>query len=493
MTGPTLGPGALVWAGFDGPAAPGPVLDAIRDGRIGGVLLFALRGNIRSRDQVRAMLDEVQSAARAGGLPPIPVGIDQEGGSVVRIGYGAVFPSAMAFGAIGDPGLVEQAAGAVALGLRADGIAVNHAPVCDVNVEPRNPVINIRSYGDDAERVAELAAAWVRGSEGAGVATTPKHFPGHGASDVDSHHRLVTVSSDREAIEQRDLVPFRAAIAAGASAMMTAHIRLPALDRENIATLSPRIATTLLREQLGFTGLLITDSLDMSGVAEVAAPDEVVGRAVRAGIDAVMVTSGVERQRAAAGWIVERVPQARIAEALARAVPFRRRFALEVTREVYDDGPAAALAREVARRSITHVGPPLPPLDRLRVSFLGAPRLSPVEELRDPIGGFEAALRWRFGDRVSFGHEGEVPDGDAPLVLCASSAAFDDAQAARLRRLAPQAALLCCLRSPYDVALATGLPALLSYGEVPVSLDALAAVLGGELAPQGRPPIRLGA
>ena len=116
-----LGPGALVWAGFDGPQIPAPLLDAVRSGQLGGVLLFALRGNIRSKDQVRAMLREVQDAAHAGGLPEIPVAVDQEGGSVVRVGYRAVFPSAMALGAIGDAGLVERVARAVALGTRVAG------------------------------------------------------------------------------------------------------------------------------------------------------------------------------------------------------------------------------------------------------------------------------------------------------------------------------------------------------------------------------------
>ena len=486
-----LGPGALVWAGFDGPQAPGALLDAIRSGRIGGVLLFALRGNIRSGEQVRAMLREIQAAALAGGHPPVPVGVDQEGGSVVRLGYRAVFPSAMALGAIGDVALVERVARTVAEGLRADGIAVNHAPVCDVNVEPRNPVINTRSFGDDPAAVARLAAAWVRGSEGAGVATTPKHFPGHGESPVDSHHQTVDVDADRATLEDRELVPFRAALAAGASGVMTAHVRYPALDADNIATLSPAILTRLLRDDLGFTGLLMTDSLDMSGVTQVETRDAVVARAVRAGIDAVMVTTGIELQLAASERIATQVPAARVLEALRRAAPFRARFGIDVPEEELDDGPARALAAEVARRSITRIGPPLPRFERLRVTFLGAPRLSPVEELRDPLGVFESALRERFGDRVAFGHEGQVPDGDAPIVLCSSSAAFDPEQTARLRALAPRAALLCALRSPYDVLLAPALPALLSYGEVPVSLQAVAAVLGGERAAEGVSPVRL--
>jgi beta-N-acetylhexosaminidase len=400
-------------------------------------------------------------------------------------------PSAMALGATGDSALVERVARSVAEALRADGIGVNHAPVCDLNVEPRNPVISTRSFGDDARRVTELVTAWVRGSEGAGVATTPKHFPGHGASDVDSHHTTVDVHTSRATMLERELVPFAAAIAAGASGVMTAHIRYPALDPEHIATLSPAIATGLLRGELGFRGLLMTDSLDMSGVTHVESSDTVVARAVHAGIDAVMVTSGIDLQLAAGERIASQVPAARVQEALRRAEAFRGTFGYDGPSDRHDDGAAHALAREAARRSITHIGPPLPRLDRLRVLFLGSPRPSPVEELRDPRGALEARLRARFGERVSFAPGEGEPAGEAPLALCSSSASFDAEQAGRLRQLAPRAALLCALRSPYDALLAPTLPALLTYGDVPVSLEALVAVLAGDALPEGRAPVRL--
>ena len=228
--GARLSAGALVWAGFDGPSVPEALLDAIARGRIGGLILFAYRGNIRSREQVRSMLREAVAAAERGGLPPVPVAVDQEGGSVIRVGYGAVFPSAMAIAATGDPTYAERAARAVGLGLVADGIAVNHAPVCDVNVEPRNPVIGTRSFGDDPEMVARFAAAWVRGSESVGVATSAKHFPGHGATGHDTHHTTVDVGADRATLETRELVPFRAAISAGASSVMSSHVRYLGLD-----------------------------------------------------------------------------------------------------------------------------------------------------------------------------------------------------------------------------------------------------------------------
>ena len=486
-----LGTGALVWAGFDGPAAPAQLIDGVRSGRIGGILLFAFRGNIKSKDQVRGMLREIQSAARAGGLPPVPVAVDQEGGQVVRVAYRAVFPSAMAIAATGDPAYAEKAARAVAEGLRADGIAVNHAPVCDVNVEPRNPVIGTRAFGDDTKRVAEFAAAWVRGSEGAGVATTPKHFPGHGDTPVDSHLRALEIAADRDTIERRDLPPFQAAFDAGATMVMTAHIRFPAFDREAPATISRPILTDLLRGEMGFKGLCITDSLDMSGIS-VDSPQRVIGRAVDAGIDAVMVTSHLDRQLAAADWIEGTARPERIAEAMSRATSFRSRFGIDVPDDDIDDGPARALSAEIAARSITHTGATLPRLDSdVRVMSFEPSRVTQAEELSDPVGRLERALRSRFGARLHFARGGQVPEGRGPLVVCTFSAVFDAEQGSALEKIIAEAAVLCALRSPYDAALARGRAALLSYTDVPASLDAIAAVLAGERAATGQLPVRL--
>jgi beta-N-acetylhexosaminidase len=487
-----LGPGALVWAGFDGPEVPGPLLDAVRTGQVGGLLLFAIRGNVRSKDQVRAMLRAAADAALRGGLPGVPVAVDQEGGTVVRVAYRAVFPSAMAIGATGDPSYAERAARAVAEGLRADGVTVNHAPVCDVNVEPRNPVIGTRAFGDDPERVAAFAAAWVRGSEGAAVATTPKHFPGHGGTAVDSHYTTVDAKDDAATLRARELVPFRAAFDAGATMVMTAHVRFPALDPDAVATLSRPILTTLLREELGFRGLCVTDSLDMSGITQVEDPAAVVGRAIGAGVDAVMVTSGLDKQLAAAERISIGAPAARVLEALRRATAFRDRFASDVSDGDVDDAPARALAAEIAAASVTHVGPALPRrARRLRVIGFQPRRVGGAEELRDPLGTLEAALRRRFGDALAFERDGRDPGGDGPLVVCTSSAWHDAEQARRARELLRGGGVLCALRSPYDAALLPEVPALLTYGDVPVSLEALAAVLAGERPASGRLPIRL--
>ena len=481
-----------MWAGFDGPAVPGQLLDAIERGRVGGLLLFAYRGNIRSREQVRGMLREAVAAATRGGLPPVPVGVDQEGGSVVRIGYGAIFPSAMAIAATGDPANAERAARSVALGLRADGIAMNYAPVCDVNVDPRNPVIGTRSFGDDAATVARYCASWVTGSEGAGVATSPKHFPGHGATTLDTHHTTVDVAADRATLERRELVPFRAAIAAGASSVMTGHVRYPALDEDAIATLSPRIVRDLLRRDLGFGGLTITDALDMSGVTQVETPERLAARAVNAGIDAVMFTSGLERQLDASEQLALGVSPATLRDAIVRAAAFRDRFGIDVPDAPFDDGPGRALAAEIAAASITQVGPALPALGGpLRVAMFPPARRSPVEELASPNAQLENALRERLGSQLAFSDDGTAPVGDGPLAVCTSSATFDPEQADQARALLANGGILCALRSPYDASLAPNVPALLTYGDVPVSLEGLADVLAGRARPRGSAPVRI--
>ncbi|MDE3193745.1 MAG: glycoside hydrolase family 3 protein [Chloroflexota bacterium] len=486
-----LGPGALVWAGFDGPQVPPALLDALRDGRVGGLILFSARGNVRSKDQLRAMLVEAQAAARRGGLPAVPVAVDQEGGSVVRVAHRAVFPSAMAIAATGDPGYAEGAARAVAEGLRADGITVDHAPVCDVNVEPRNPVIGVRSFGDDPERVADFAGAWVRGSEGAGVASSAKHFPGHGSTAYDSHLTTQDVRDDAATLRRRDLVPFAAAIRAGASTVMAAHIRYPALDADEIATFSRRILVDLLRGELGFDGLALSDALGMSGVTLVEVPERIVSRAVAAGIDAVLLDRDLRLQLDASEAIAVGVPPARVAAATRRVARFRERFGGSAPTEL-DDAPARGLAAEIAARSITHAGPPLPRLDgRVRVTIMSPRHESPVEEMLLPPDALELSLRRRLGDRLAFERGGREPEGDGVLVVCTENAWHDAEQAQRAAQLLANGGIVCALRSPYDVTLFRDRPALLTYGDVPASLDALAAVLAGEAAARGVLPVRL--
>jgi len=329
----------------------------------------------------------------------------------------------------------------------------------------------------------------VRGTR-AGVASTPKHFPGHGDTSQDSHFTRPDVAADRATLERRDLAPFRAAFAAGAATVMSAHIRYPALDPDAPATISRPILTELLRRELGFAGLSMTDSLDMTGIADISIADVVV-TGLEAGVDAMMVTSGLDRQLAAASWIADRVKPERVREAIARAAAFRERFGGAEPVE-FDDRAARDLSAEIAGRSITHVGPPLPRLDaQVRVAYFPPKSASPVEELATPANVLEKELRSRFGDRLRFGADGSAPAGDGVLVVCSTNATFQPEQAARVRQLLADGGVLCATRSPYDASLVPSRPALLSYGDVPVSLAALAQALAGARPAAGRLPVRL--
>ena len=479
-----------MWTGIEGPTLPDHVRTLLRDGDVGGISLFAR--NFRDARQTRDLLREIHEAR------PVPIALDQEGGNVVRIAFGTVFPSAMALGATRDEALVERVSGVVARELRALGIAIDFAPVCDVNVEPANPVIGTRAFSDDPSLCGALAAAWIRGMQSAGVACTAKHFPGHGATDLDSHLTLPTVGDDAETLERRDLVPFRAAIAAGVAQVMTAHVVFAALDTLP-ATYSRRINVDLLRRRLGFDGVLCSDALEMKGAALAGA--EPAARAIAAGVDIAHVCLPEPRQPERALDAVERAASAgeiaaeRMADALRRSRAFAARWTCVPAERPAE--PDHAFAIEVAARAVTRVGPALPDLRSgpLTVAAFPAARASRAEELNDPLGTLERALARRFGSRLRFvGLPSEVDvTNDGALLVVTSSAFFDREQTTRARELLSRGVrpVLAAIRSPYDAALFPDVPALLTYSDVPASCEALAMVLSGERAPDGRLPVRL--
>ncbi len=223
--------------------------------------------------------------------PLAVIAIDEEGGDVTRLFYdrGAPYPGNALLGRIDDTELTARVARAVGEALFATGCTVTFAPDVDVNSNPDNPVIGVRSFGADPELVARHAAAWIRGIQATGIAVSAKHFPGHGDTATDSHLALPVVDVPLETLRDRELVPFRAAIAAGARTIMTSHILLPQLDAENPATLSPRILQGLLRGELGFEGVIVTDALDMKGASGVHGIPEAAVRALAAGCDLLCI------------------------------------------------------------------------------------------------------------------------------------------------------------------------------------------------------------
>ncbi len=300
--------------------------------RAGGIILMGR--NIGPPDVLARTIAQMQQRASECGLPPLFVAVDQEGGRVSRLAppHYARPPAAREIGHANSPESARAWAAQIGSELRALGFNGDFAPVLDVDNNPANPVIGDRALSHDPQTVARLGAAAVRGfQEDAGIMACGKHFPGHGDTDTDSHHALPVIAHSRARLEQVELVPFRAALNAGAGAIMTAHILFPALDAVLPATLSPAILTGLLREEMGFDGLVITDDLEMQGVAQKWGPSEAAVLAVLAGADILLCCHTEQTQRGIQAALLAaaqsgRITQARLDQSLARIHAAKQRW-----------------------------------------------------------------------------------------------------------------------------------------------------------------------
>lgn len=476
-----------------------------------------------------SMLNRLQAIAPV----PLLTASDFEWGVGMRIAGATKFPRAMAFGAAGDERLAFEAGRVTALEGRALGVHVNFAPVADVNNNPRNPVINIRSFGEDPARVGALASAWTRGLQQSGMIATLKHFPGHGDTSVDSHLGLPLIEHPRERLDAIELAPFRAAMATGAGAVMTAHIELPALDpAKGPATLSQPVVTGLLRERLGFEGLIFTDSMLMDGVARLGSSGELAVKAVLAGNDMVLDPVDVLESFRGIRDAVESgvITRQRLEASVRRVLTAKARLSLHRTRAVnleavpqHVGGRAhAAIARQAAERAVTlikddrgHVPLKLPATANvLYLSVLDYPR---GWRIAAPSRSMQPALRERWPDLQAI----EVSDATTPneLALIRAMAPRFDAIVAgvfvrassgtnRLDLAAPVANLLRDLArssarsnqpfvaasfgSPYVAMAMPDVPAvLLTYDFSDMAEESAVRAITGEIAIGGTLPIAL--
>jgi len=312
--------GQLLSVGFDGTAADDDLRARIAASELGGVMLF--RPNISTPGQLASLVGEIRGAAPK--ELPLLVSIDQEGGLVQRLRAPATeWPPMLSVGSAGDAARAAAVGRALGEELAAVGVGWNFAPVLDVHTNPANPVIGNRAFGTSAEAVTRQALAFWRGLRGAGLVGCGKHYPGHGDTWTDSHHELPVVAHDADRLRAVELAPFAAAARAGAEAFMTAHVLYPALDPDRPATLSRRIATEILRGELGFRGVLVSDDLGMKAVADRYPIEELAVGAIEAGVDHLLVRQPVARQRAAFEAIVRAAEarsdvRARVEESAAR-------------------------------------------------------------------------------------------------------------------------------------------------------------------------------
>lgn len=332
-------------ASFPGHTVPDWVREWIERG-LGGIVLFA--DNVADRDQLAALTSELRAER-----DELVVAIDEEGGDVTRLeaGTGSSYPGNLALGSIDDVELTRAVAGAIAGELIAVGVTLNLAPVADVNSNAQNPVIGVRSFGSDPELVARHVAAFVAATQERGVAACAKHFPGHGDTATDSHLALPVVEAGREELFAVPLVPFRAAVEAGVAAVMTAHLLVRALDPAP-ATLSKTLVTGLLRGELGFEGVVVSDALEMRAVSATVGIEEGAVAALAAGVDALCIGHDVDDELVGRihGAIVRAVREERLpAERLAGAAEAVTRLAVPSATNGPPDRAVGALA---ARRAL---------------------------------------------------------------------------------------------------------------------------------------------
>jgi beta-N-acetylhexosaminidase len=505
--------GQVFMLGFEGTSLNEADRALIQGLHLGGVTLFAR--NIENASQLATLDRELQTVA-----DPVPlfISVDQEGGLVVRVTDGAtIFPGNMAVGATGDPALARQTASASATELLAMGVNMDLAPVVDVNTNPLNPVIGVRSFGSGVDLVTEMATQAVQGVQSTGVSAVAKHFPGHGDTSVDSHRDLPVVTNPLERLQSLEFLPFQAAMQAGVDGIMTAHLYLPLIESQPDlpATLSHRVLTDLLRDELGYSGLILTDALDMDAIKRDRGAAAAAVDAFEAGADMLLIAgiNSDDRLRLGEGPPAllaaiqsgrissERLDASvlRILETKARRgiLPGAAPASATPDASVLNSAEHRALSLEVARRAVTLQRDDaglLPLRSSARMLVVEAPSPTRSDVVDDQLAGSlldavrqfaPAAMGASARDAVSAARSADV------VVL----GTFDLAQDAPQQKLAAALAatgkpvVAVSLRGPYDASVATQIGTFLTvYGDRPVHLQAAAEALFGKLTPTGQVP-----
>ncbi len=485
---------------FKGYTAPPEILTAVQRGDIATFCLFTYQ-NVESPAQLRELNMSLRKAAQVGGQPPPLIGIDQEGGQLIAIAGGATeLPGNMALGAARSPELAEKAGRVLGRELLAMGVNLNFAPSLDVNINPDNPVVGIRSFGDDPALVAELGIAQIRGMQAEGVIATAKHFPGHGDTGVDSHHEAPIVDHSINRMRSIELLPFQSAIEAGVTAVMTSHILFTAVDDQKPATLSSKILEGLLRQQMGFEGLIISDAMDMYAVARYGW-QESVQAALEAGNDLVLLghlPNQLELNRLLSQWH-RPASDARIFQA-------RQSSPAELPPlSVVGCAEHQAIAQEIADRSITLVRDNgvlplrLSPDDQITVVTIRPSDLTPADTSSQVAMTLGAALQKRHPNVTIFeisyhASENELAGileatREADILIIGTINAEQDAHQGHLVRAIwerGQRPIVIAMRTPYDLASFPMIETYLcAYGIREVTTEAIAKVLFGEIGATG--------
>lgn len=503
--------GQMLLVGFEGLAAPDYLLDWLREGRIGGVILFAR--NIESPTQVAKLTQQVHTAAKY----PALVGIDQEGGTVARLREGFTeSPGAMALSAAGDERLTERMSRVLAQEMHALGINWTYAPAVDISYSMDNPTVGTRSFGSDKERVATMAAAAVRGFQSGGVAATAKHFPGLGNTAVDTHEALAVLDVAVAQLINHDLTPYRAAMQAGVATVMTTHTIFSALDTDYPATLSPVIVRRLLREELGFQGVVCTDCMEMKAITDNYSAGESAVLAALADIDVIHFSHTPAKQTAAYDALLDAVQSGRIsAEMIDRANErirlLKERFApvdidvLQIrTPEHLRIADKAAHAGMLLLKADNAVFPLKPDTHTIALIEFASYLDSAVVErggqtglvtlMQAAIPQIDAVtLKVADTEKQALTRAQSLASEADVLVLATRNAHLWERECEMAQDFIARArqVILLCLRNPYDANVLKAGTVLCTLGDAAPSLQAAVDALLGEFTPAGRLPVSL--
>ncbi len=507
---------------FQGKQITSEMLEEISCYKPGGITFFR-SFNISNPAQVKKLVSDLQQYAQSLGLPPLIIGVDQEGGQLMAIGEGTTpLPGNMALGAAGSVELAKRTGEVLGRELAAMGINMNYAPCCDVNINPRNPVIGTRSFGEDPKQVALMAAAMVDGIQSQGVAAVAKHFPGHGDTSADSHLGLPSLPHSLERLESVEFMPFTAAINADVKLTMSAHIAMPAIDGTEAppATLSHAILTGLLRQQLGFEGVIVSDALDMHAIQQGEHLGKECARAVNAGIDLLLVTADpADHKRAWKGLTREyqsdlqfRVTCEHSVERITALKSWLESNRITPGLEVLACAEHLAVANEIAEGSVTlvrddaHLLPlSLDQSQRIVVIIPQPADLTPADTSSYVVPALVASIHQHHSNVdeiiIPFSPGQPVIQNvlekiqGAALVVIGTLNAFDVAAQAELVNKVLQSGIptvVAALRMPYDLTAFDQAPTYLcTYSIQSPSMNALAKILFGKHKAQGRLPVSI--
>lgn len=497
--------GQMCFVGFEGLEAPEYLLSWLREGRIGGVILFAR--NVQSPTQLAALTDSLQAAATYG----VIISIDQEGGTVARLRQGFTESiGAMALACTDKANYyTEQSSRVLGKEMRALGIHWTYAPVVDISYNAENPSVGTRAYSSDAATVSKLGAAAIRGFQSAGIAATAKHFPGLGDTAIDTHVDLPALDTPVEDLIARDLDPYRAAIAENVASVMITHVMYTALDAKHPATLSPVVVKRLLRDALGFNGVVSTDCLEMHAVSKRYSPAETAILAALAGSDTILFSHTQSVQEEAYHALLEaahsgRLPHSTVADANRRLTAFKARY-LQPRADVsaIRTPDHLNLMAEAARASLVMLkrGAALPLSGSIGVVEFPSLHESGIIETSG-LTGLAQRLKARLPNLEVVIQQSNAEAVDAEqlsaradtLILAVRNAHLSQPQLTIARRLLSLArrVVLVCLRNPYDASVLNGADTiLLTCGDSTPSVAAAADALLGDFEPSGVLPMQI--